>query len=316
MFPLFTVSDRSPDGQALIDWLGRNTAERLARHVLPPSARASGRITRLQPYLASLVPRSAPDGSSYGGRLSMGSSTGPGRPDRPDDETGQRPSAATAFPADAPRWRRAFEGDERQLGVMRRWLGSVLPACPARDDAISVATELASNALRHTTSGNGGLFAVEITWHESVVRVGVADGGGPAEPHVIEDPDGEHGRGLLLVRGLSQRTGVAGARHGRHVWADIAWDGPRPAFVAPADLDEAAIRDGEAALARCFAGVPAWFGRSTREWWALAGPGELVTAPTAPALAALLHRQLDAPFRPGPADAVRSRHGPAPRWVR
>jgi histidine kinase-like protein len=241
----------------------------------------------------------------------MGSSTGPGHPHHPSEETGQRPPAPTAFPADAPRWRRAFEGDERQLGVMRRWLGSVLPACPARDDAISVATELASNALRHTTSGNGGLFAVEITWHESVVRVGVADGGGPAEPHVIEDPDGEHGRGLLLVRGLSQRTGVTGDRHGRLVWADIAWDGPRPAFVATADLDEAAIRDGEATLARSFAGVPAWFGRSTREWWALASPTELVTAPTAPALATLLHRLLSAPPapQPGAADDAHSDEG-------
>src|SRR5439155_4206697 len=101
--------------------------------------------------------------SSFGGRRSMGSSTGPGHPDRPDDETGQCPQAA-AKRADTPRWRRAFEGEERQLGVMRRWLASVLPACPARDDVISVATELASNALRHTASGNGGLFAVEITW--------------------------------------------------------------------------------------------------------------------------------------------------------
>jgi serine/threonine-protein kinase RsbW len=191
----------------------------------------------------------------------MGSSTGPGHPDRPDHETGQRPQAPAAGRADAPRWRQAFEGEERQLGVMRRWLASVLPACPARDDVISVATELASNALRHTESGNGGLFAVEITWQEPAVRIGVADGGGPAEPHVIEDPDGEHGRGLLLVRGLSLRTGVTGDRHGRLVWADVAWDGPLlPSSPAPAGLDEAAIRDGEASLARRFAGVPAWFG--------------------------------------------------------
>jgi hypothetical protein len=175
---------------------------------------------------------------------------------------------------------------------MRRWLTSFLPECPARDDVISVATELGSNALRHTASGDGGWFAVEITWQEPVVRVGVADGGSPAEPRVIEDPDGEHGRGLLLVRGLSLRTGVTGDRHARLVWAEVAWDGPSPALVALAGWDETAIREDEAALARRFAGVPVWFGRATREWWALVGPTELVTAPTAQELAVLLGQLL------------------------
>ena len=222
----------------------------------------------------------------------MGSDTGPGHPHRPDDGTGQLPPAPPVVPADAPRWRQVFEGEERQLGVMRRWLASVLPECPARGDVISVATELGSNALLHTASGGGGWFAVEISYHDSVVRVGVADGGAPAEPHVVEDPDGEHGRGLLLVQGLSLRTGVTGDRHGRLVWAEVAWDGPPPAFAAPADWDEAAIREDEAALARRFAGVPAWFGRATREWWALPSPTELVTAPTAPELAVLLDQLL------------------------
>jgi hypothetical protein len=185
-----------------------------------------------------------------------------------------------------------FEGEERELSVMRRWLASILPECPARDDVISVATELAGNALRHTASGDRGLFAVEITWQEPVVRIGVTDGGGPAEPHVIENPDGEHGRGLLLVQGLSLRTGVTGDRHGRSVWAEVAWDGPPPTFPALAVWDEATIRADEAALARRFAGVPAWFGRSTREWWALVSPTELVAAPTAPELAVLLDRLL------------------------
>lgn len=222
----------------------------------------------------------------------MGSDTGPGHPHRPDDETGQLPPAPAVVRADAPRWRRVFEGEERQLGVMRRWLASVLPECPARDDVTSVATELGSNALIHTASSDGGRFAVEISYHNSVVRVGVADGGGPVEPRVIEDPDGEHGRGLLLVQGLSLRTGVTGDRHGRLVWAEVAWDGPLPALAAPVGWDEAAIREDEAALAHRFAGVPAWFGRATREWWALASPTELVTAPTAPELAVLLDRLL------------------------
>ena len=192
------------------------------------------------------------------------------------------------------RWRREFPGNERQLGILRRWLASLLPESPARDDLAAVATELAANSIRHTASGRGGWFAVEITWHESVVRVAVADSGGPTEPRVIEDQAAEHGRGLVLVRGLSVRTGVRGDHRGRLVWADVRWGCAAPAVPAAAsDRYEAAIRDGEAALARCFAGVPAWFGRSTLQWWALPESGGLVSAPSARELATLLYRLLD-----------------------
>jgi hypothetical protein len=121
------------------------------------------------------------------------------------------------------RWRRVFPGEERQLAVLRRWLESLLPDCAARDDLASVATELGANTILHTASGRGGWFAVEITWHHPVVRVAIADGGSPGEPRVIDDPVGKHGRGLLLVQGLSARTGVCGDHRGRIVWADVSW---------------------------------------------------------------------------------------------
>jgi hypothetical protein len=189
------------------------------------------------------------------------------------------------------RWRRVFPGEERQLGVLRRWLAALLPDCPAQDDIASVATELGANAVRHTASGRGGTFAVEIAWHEAVVRVTVADGGAPTEPRLIDDQAAEHGRGLLLVHGLSLRTGATGGPEGRLVWAEIAWDAPDTAGqVSVQDPYEAVIRDGEAALARRFGHVPTWFGRSTLTWWALAGPGTLMTAPSAQDLAGLLSR--------------------------
>lgn len=142
--------------------------------------------------------------------------------------------AKTAVPsalAAAGRWRHVFPGQERELAPLRRWLKSLLPACEARDDVIAVATELASNAVRHTRSGQGNWFAVELTWHTQVMRVAVADCGGTSEPHLITDPLAEHGRGLLVVRGLSQRTGMTGDHHGRLVWADLAW--PRQTSAIP-----------------------------------------------------------------------------------
>jgi anti-sigma regulatory factor (Ser/Thr protein kinase) len=189
------------------------------------------------------------------------------------------------------RWRRVFPGHERELSALRRWLSSLLPECPERDDLLVVANELGTNAIQHTASGHDSWFAVEVIRYPSVVQIAVADRGGLAEPRVIEDPEGEHGRGLLLVRDLSVRTGVAGGRQGRLVWAQVAWTDHDPAEPGPsADPYQVAIRGEEAALARSFAGVPAWFGRSTLRWWAVAGSRGLVSAPSAAELAELLYR--------------------------
>lgn len=146
--------------------------------------------------------------------------------------------------------RRVFPGRQRELSELRRWLSSLLPDCPVRDDVLSVATELGSNAIQHTASGrDGGWFAVEVAWHQSAVRVAVADRGGPAEPRVIDDPDGERGRGLLLVQGLSVRTGFTGDQRGRLVWAQIAWPDPDSAATEPPPASyQAAAGNCETAL--------------------------------------------------------------------
>ena len=137
------------------------------------------------------------------------------------------PHPALAPPTDVT-WRRAFPGKSSHLSLMRRWLTSVLPACPALDDVLTVANELATNAICHTLTGHGGWFAVEVTWTPEQVRVAVADLGGTSVPALRDDPDGVHGRGLVVVQALSARSGVLGDRSGRTVWAEIAWDGPEP----------------------------------------------------------------------------------------
>ena len=122
------------------------------------------------------------------------------------------------------RWRRVFPGEERQLWLLRRWIAALLPECPARNDVVCVATELGTNAVRHTASGRGGWFIAEVTWYSQVVRVAVADSGAPTEPQLAGDPLADHGRGLLIVRALSVRTGVVGDARARLVWADIPWN--------------------------------------------------------------------------------------------
>ena len=123
---------------------------------------------------------------------------------------------------------RIFPGQAARLSAVRRWLTEFLPDCNARDDVISVATELASNAICHTRSGQGGYFAVEVSWYSGRIRLAVTDGGAKEGPRLITDPDGEHGRGLLLVRGLSTTTGVLGDQRSRLVWADVPFHAPAP----------------------------------------------------------------------------------------
>jgi hypothetical protein len=159
-------------------------------------------------------------------------------------EQGARPSGGSSALVPGTRWRRVFPGEERRLSLLRRWLESLLPDCPARDDVACVATELGTNAVRHTAS-HGGWFALEITWCESAVRVAVADGGAPGAPRVIDDPAAEQGRGLLVVEGLSVRSGVLGDHRGRIVWADIPWGDAGAATPGSSqDTCEAVIRDG------------------------------------------------------------------------
>ena len=84
------------------------------------------------------------------------------------------------------------------------WLECLLPPCPARDDLMTVAVELGTNAVRHTASGSGG-------------RVAVYDAGSLKSPRVSENVLSEDGRGLLMVNALSARMGVGGNAQGRVV---------------------------------------------------------------------------------------------------
>jgi hypothetical protein len=206
------------------------------------------------------------------------------------------------------RWRRVFDGDEAQVPEVRHWLAGLLPGCPSRDDVVSVACELCSNAITHTASGRGGFFAVEIAWQDAIVRVSVADAGAPTGPRRrLADPMADRGRGLVIVQTLCTRTGVCGDHRGRLAWGELLWDGP-PA--AATQGHEAAISDDLTRLAHRHQGVPVWFGHSTLTWWALTGQpghGRLVSAPTALELGDVIESS-QAPRRmPGPdAGAARA----------
>jgi serine/threonine-protein kinase RsbW len=208
---------------------------------------------------------------------------------------GQRePASQRTQGADALglRWWRVFPGEPEQLRVLRQWLKDLLPECEALHDLLLVAHELGANAVYHTASGQGGQFSVEVMRAGELVRVTVGDGGGPSEPGIVDDPAGEHGRGLRLVQSLSAGMGVSGDERGRFVHADLPWaanGGPAP---HPAEWSRARAAQLRALQGR-FPEVPVWFGLATQRWWALVvadggdrlvstgSPGELAVVLTA-----------------------------------
>ena len=149
------------------------------------------------------------------------------------------------------RWRRVFPGQEAELRRVRNWLAELLPSGATREDVVTVAIELAANAVRHTASGYDGFFAVELTWQQRpvTVRVAVADGGARTAPHLTPgtDPLGpgplgldspgigpltadqlgsdqlsEYGRACGWYGPWPNAPGCAGVT-GAAVWAEIQW---------------------------------------------------------------------------------------------
>jgi Histidine kinase-like ATPase domain len=86
-------------------------------------------------------------------------------------------------------------------------------------------SELCANAIRHTASGQGGVFTVRVDCpRDGTARVTVTDDGGPSVPAAGSlDLTAEGGRGLALVAACASRWGYADAYPGRTVWAEACW---------------------------------------------------------------------------------------------
>lgn len=110
---------------------------------------------------------------------------------------GARPSqllADTSCPQDNPVHEKTFAGRAESVREVRAFVAELLAGCPRADDAVLCASELATNALLHTASGQvGGCFTVRLQVCGQVcVRITVADQGAPAhgpdvrahQPHV------------------------------------------------------------------------------------------------------------------------------------
>jgi serine/threonine-protein kinase RsbW len=114
---------------------------------------------------------------------------------------------------------RDFVGRADQVPVARHFVAGVLGSCPASDEALLIASELATNAVKHSASGRGGTFSVAVIHGASGVRLEVTDQGGNWLPGTADGL--ESGRGLLIVTALARSWGVTGDEAGRQVWAEL-----------------------------------------------------------------------------------------------
>jgi serine/threonine-protein kinase RsbW len=124
-------------------------------------------------------------------------------------------------------WARTFPARAEQIGEARRFLAHILNGFPGADDAILCISELATNAVIHSKSQRpGGSFSVRAgIRHGDCLRVEVEDQGGRWAQPVC--PDGQHGRGLMIVGRLACDWGVAGdSQAGRTIWFVITASGP------------------------------------------------------------------------------------------
>lgn len=114
-------------------------------------------------------------------------------------------------------------GIERSAGRARRHARDVLgPGHPSLDDLEVCVSEMVSNAVRHTASGDGGKVRVCFVDEGGVVRVEVTDDGAQgARPHLQDDLLADSGRGLRLIDGLARRWGFHAGGVRTTVWAEF-----------------------------------------------------------------------------------------------
>lgn len=101
----------------------------------------------------------------------------------------------------------------------------MLANSPRVDDAETIVSELAGNALRHTSSGTGGTFTVRVTTKPGWALIEVADEGtGPWVRNLApSDEEEECGRGLAIVTALADGLGHDIEPTGQTTWAELAW---------------------------------------------------------------------------------------------
>jgi anti-sigma regulatory factor (Ser/Thr protein kinase) len=122
--------------------------------------------------------------------------------------------------------RRMFPGRADQIAHARDFTRRALGACPLLDEAVLLVSELTTNALEHTATGDAGSFQVTVYQSEAALLIAVKDNGSDKIPLPSPaDALAEGGRGLGLVELIASRWGHCNDQHGRTIWFELRWNG-------------------------------------------------------------------------------------------
>jgi anti-sigma regulatory factor (Ser/Thr protein kinase) len=126
-------------------------------------------------------------------------------------------------------WQGTYPARPRHVQDARHAVGQFLSGCAAADDTLLICSELATNALLHSRSGDGGEFILRVEVHLDCIWVECEDAGGPWQAR----PDDGRPHGLDVVHGLCGEGGwgvgdLSSGRAGRRVvWARLELNGSR-----------------------------------------------------------------------------------------
>jgi hypothetical protein len=135
--------------------------------------------------------------------------------------THQTPSPPAVTSTRPRQQTRCFPGRADQIRHARGFLAALLDRCPAADDAVLLASELAANAVAHSASGQpGGAFILRAHVDEDgCVHVEAEDQGGSAWDGDLSGAEPPHG--LYLLRVLSTACGTWRGERGWVTWFTI-----------------------------------------------------------------------------------------------
>lgn len=112
----------------------------------------------------------------------------------------------------------ALPGVPASVAAARHFVRAALPGCPGAGDLILAASELVTNAVTHSSSGQGGAIVVKVRTAPRWARIEITDDG-PAG-----SPSPRNGWGLQIVSSVTDRSGATIEPDGRRkAWAEVTW---------------------------------------------------------------------------------------------
>jgi len=182
-----------------------------------PSATATGQMAQALAARLAILSGGHPDPATVPRRDRPGGSA----TEQDDDTPRARAQAATWY-------QRTFHGRADQVAQVRHEIAAHLDGCPAADDVVLIASELAANSIVHSDSA-GEFFTVRCEAYPGYVWVEVEDLGGPWH----REPPDDRPHGLNIVEALAGpgNWGTETTSDGdRVVWArlDLPPEGTQP----------------------------------------------------------------------------------------